>query len=46
MAWDASGKARVSSAGYAVTEIGPCTTADGAERVGYTFEKDDIPTDK
>ena len=28
-----------SSAGYAVTEIGPCTTADGIERVGYTFEK-------
>lgn len=27
------------SAGYAVTEIGPCTTADGIERVGYTFEK-------
>ncbi len=28
------------SAGYAVTEIGSCTTADGAERVGYTFEKE------
>jgi len=28
------------SAGYAVTEIGPCTTADGIERVGYTFEKE------
>lgn len=27
------------SAGYAVTEIGPCTTADGKERVGYTFQK-------
>ncbi len=27
------------SAGYAVTEIGPCTTADGVDRVGYTFEK-------
>lgn len=27
------------SAGYAVTEIGPCATADGIERVGYTFEK-------
>ena len=26
-------------AGYALTEVGPCTTADGAERVGYTFEK-------
>lgn len=28
------------SAGYEVTEIGPCTTADGKERVGYTFEKE------
>ena len=28
------------SAGYAVTEIGPCQTADGAERVGYTFQKE------
>lgn len=28
------------SAGYAVTEIGPCTTADGKERVGYTFQKE------
>ena len=27
------------SAGYRVTEIGPCTTADGIDRVGYTFEK-------
>jgi len=27
------------SAGYLVTEIGPCTTADGKERVGYTFQK-------
>ena len=26
-------------AGYALIEVGPCTTADGAERVGYTFEK-------
>ena len=26
-------------AGYAVTEIGPCTTADGVDRVGYTFQK-------
>lgn len=25
--------------GYVLTEVGPCTTADGAERVGYTFEK-------
>lgn len=28
------------SAGYAVTEIGPCTTADDKERVGYTFQKE------
>lgn len=28
------------SAGYAVTEIGPCTTADGVDRVGYTFQKE------
>ena len=28
------------SEGYEVTEIGPCTTADGKERVGYTFEKE------
>ena len=28
------------SAGYEVTEIGPCTTADGEERVGYTFQKE------
>lgn len=28
------------SAGYTVTEIGPCTTADGIERVGYTFQKE------
>lgn len=27
------------SAGYSVTEIGPCTTADGVDRVGYTFQK-------
>ncbi len=26
-------------AGYTLTEVGPCTTADGAARVGYTFEK-------
>ena len=25
--------------GYALTEIGPCTTADGVERIGYTFCK-------
>ena len=28
------------SAGYRVTEIGPCTTADGIDRVGYTFQKE------
>lgn len=28
------------SQGYTVTEVGPCTTADGAQRVGYTFLKD------
>ena len=28
------------SAGYKVTEIGPCTTADGEKRVGYTFKKE------
>ena len=27
-------------AGYTVTEIGPCTTGDGVERVGYTFQKE------
>lgn len=28
------------SEGYSVTEIGPCTNADGKERVGYTFQKE------
>ena len=28
------------SAGYTITEIGPCTTADGIDRIGYTFQKD------
>lgn len=28
------------SAGYGVTEVGPCTTADGERRVGYTFVKE------
>ena len=28
------------SAGYGVTEIGPCTTADGQDRVGHTFRKE------
>lgn len=26
-------------AGYTLSEIGPCTTADGVQRVGYTFCK-------
>ena len=26
-------------AGYHLTEIGPCTTADGIERIGHTYEK-------
>ena len=33
-------RALYSSAGYIVTEIGPCSTADGVERVGYTFQKE------
>ncbi len=33
-------RALYESAGYAVTEIGPCTTADGIARVGYTFQKE------
>lgn len=33
-------RALYASAGYIVTEIGSCTTADGVERVGYTFEKE------
>ncbi len=33
-------RALYTSAGYSVTEIGPCTTGDGASRVGYTFEKE------
>ena len=33
-------RALYESAGYRVTEIGPCTTADGVERVGYTFQKE------
>ena len=33
-------RALYASAGYLVTEIGPCTTADGVDRVGYTFQKE------
>ncbi len=33
-------QALYSSAGYALTEIGPCTTADGMERTGYTYLKE------
>lgn len=32
-------RALYKSAGYTVTEVGKCTTADGAERTGYTFTK-------
>lgn len=28
-----------SSSGYLLMEIGPCTTADGQKRVGYTYQK-------
>ena len=27
------------SSGYSLVEIGPCTTADGCERIGYTYQK-------
>lgn len=33
-------RALYTSAGYLVTEIGPCTTADGVDRTGYTFLKE------
>ena len=33
-------RALYASAGYSVTEIGPCTTADSHERIGYTFQKE------
>lgn len=33
-------RALYTSAGFDVTQIGPCTTADGTERVGFTFEKE------
>ena len=29
-----------SSFGYLLMEIGPCTTADGQKRVGYTYQKE------
>ena len=32
-------QALYASAGYVLTETGPCTTADGVERTGLTFEK-------
>lgn len=32
-------RALYASCGYACAEIGPCTTADGVRRVGYTFRK-------
>ena len=37
---NAAARALYAGAGYAVTEIGPCTTADGVDRVGYTFQKE------
>ena len=33
-------RALYQSAGYVLTEIGPCTTGDGKERIGCTFEKE------
>ena len=36
---NAPAAALYASAGYVLTETGPCTTADGAERTGFTFEK-------
>ncbi len=36
---NAAARALYVSAGFTVTEIGPCTTADGAQRTGFTFEK-------
>ena len=32
-------RALYATAGYSVTEIGPCTTADGVGRTGYTYRK-------
>ena len=32
-------KALYLASGYSLTEVGPCTTADGMDRVGYTFQK-------
>ena len=29
-----------SECGYSLVEIGPCTTADGKNRIGYTYQKD------
>lgn len=37
---NAAARALYTAAGYTVTEIGPCTTADGVDRVGYTFQKE------
>lgn len=33
-------RALYASGSYEVTEVGPCTTADGVDRVGYTFQKE------
>ena len=40
---NAAAKALYIAAGYRITEIGPCTTADGQDRIGYTFEKELLP---
>ena len=32
-------QALYTASGYPLVEIGPCTTADGQERVGYTYQK-------
>lgn len=33
-------RALYTSTGFSLSEIGPCTTADGVDRVGYTFQKE------
>ena len=37
---NSAARALYQGAGYALTEVGPCFTADGVQRVGYTFEKE------
>lgn len=36
---NAAAQGLYTSAGYVLTEVGPCTTADGVERVGHTYCK-------